>query len=80
MTNLQNPQDLAPNYAGSIYGIINFVGITSGFITPLIVSYFTAEKVKIIKSKVTTDFQLKSNLLLIFLVARVLRRNGNGYL
>lgn len=47
MTNLQNPQDLAPNYAGSVYGIVNFVGITSGFITPLIVSYFTAEKVKI---------------------------------
>lgn len=46
MTNLQNPQDLAPNYAGTIYGIVNFVGTTSGFITPLIVSYFTAEKVK----------------------------------
>lgn len=45
MTNLQNPQDLAPNFAGSVYGIINFVGITSGFITPLIVSHFTAEKV-----------------------------------
>lgn len=45
MTNLQNAQDLAPNYAGTVYGIINFVGATSGFITPLVVSYFTAEKV-----------------------------------
>ncbi|KAG5678425.1 hypothetical protein PVAND_008099 [Polypedilum vanderplanki] len=41
MTNLQNSQDLAPNFAGSLYGIINFVGTTSGFITPLIVAYFT---------------------------------------
>ncbi|KAG4073851.1 hypothetical protein HA402_014056 [Bradysia odoriphaga] len=44
MTNLQNPQDLAPNYAGSLYGVVNGIGITSGFITPLIVSYFTAEQ------------------------------------
>lgn len=46
MTNLQNAQDLAPNYAGSVYGIVNFVAATSGFLTPLVVSYFTAEKVR----------------------------------
>jgi MFS transporter, ACS family, solute carrier family 17 (sodium-dependent inorganic phosphate cotransporter), other len=46
MTNLQNSQDLAPNYAGSLYGIINFIGTTSGFISPMIVAYFTAEKVR----------------------------------
>lgn len=45
MTNLQNSQDLAPNFAGSLYGIINFVGTTSGFISPLIVAYFTEEEV-----------------------------------
>lgn len=49
MTNLQNSQDLAPNYAGSLYGIINFVGTTSGFISPLIVAHFTQEKVRIIR-------------------------------
>jgi ACS family sodium-dependent inorganic phosphate cotransporter len=41
MTNLQNAQDLAPNFAGSIYGIINFVGTSSGFLSPLIVAHFT---------------------------------------
>lgn len=46
MTNLQNAQDLAPNFAGSLYGMVNFVGTTSGFISPLIVAHFTAEKVE----------------------------------
>ena len=45
MTNLQNSQDLAPNHAGTLYGIINFVGSTSGFLTPLVVSFFTHEEV-----------------------------------
>ena len=47
MTNLQNSQDLAPNFAGSLYGIINFVGTTSGFISPVLVAHFTAERVSI---------------------------------
>lgn len=42
-TNGQNPQDLAPNFAGTLYGLINFVGTTSGFISPLLVAYFTKE-------------------------------------
>ncbi|KAG5677919.1 hypothetical protein PVAND_007635 [Polypedilum vanderplanki] len=42
-TNLQNSQDLAPNYAGTLYGMINFVGTMSGFISPTIVAYFTQE-------------------------------------
>ena len=46
MTNLQNSQDLAPNFAGSLYGIINFVGTTSGFISPVLVAHFTEHKVK----------------------------------
>ncbi|XP_050666153.1 sialin-like [Leptidea sinapis] len=41
LTNLQNHQDLAPNYAGTLYGIANFVGSTAGFVTPLITAYFT---------------------------------------
>ncbi|KAL7050318.1 hypothetical protein ACKWTF_004034 [Chironomus riparius] len=44
MTNLQNSQDLAPSFAGQLYGIINFVATTSGFISPLIVAYFTQER------------------------------------
>jgi ACS family sodium-dependent inorganic phosphate cotransporter len=48
MTNLQNSQDLAPNFAGSLYGIINFVGTTSGFLTPLIVAHFTEHGVTLL--------------------------------
>lgn len=45
LTNLQNSQDLAPNYAGTLYGVINFIGTTTGFLTPMVVGHFTAERV-----------------------------------
>lgn len=51
VTNLQNAQDLAPNFAGTLYGTINFVGTTSGFITPLIVGHFTQDRVRIFRIK-----------------------------
>ncbi|XP_074031921.1 sialin-like [Leptinotarsa decemlineata] len=35
-TNLQNPQDLAPNFAGTIYGINSFIGGSTGFIVPAV--------------------------------------------
>ncbi|KAJ0174659.1 hypothetical protein K1T71_009767 [Dendrolimus kikuchii] len=41
LTNLQNHQDLAPNYAGTLYGIANCIGSTAGFFTPMITAYFT---------------------------------------
>ncbi|CAK1555783.1 unnamed protein product [Leptosia nina] len=41
LTNLQNHQDLAPNYAGTLYGIANAIGSTAGFFTPMITAYFT---------------------------------------
>lgn len=44
VTNLQNSQDLAPNFAGTLYGIINFVGTTTGFITPSLVALFTKDE------------------------------------
>lgn len=50
VTNLQNAQDLAPNFAGTLYGAINFVGTTSGFITPLIVGHFTQDRVSSLRS------------------------------
>jgi len=43
LTNLSNAQDLAPNFAGSLYGIANCLGSTTGFISPIIVGYLTAE-------------------------------------
>ncbi|CAG9857293.1 unnamed protein product [Phyllotreta striolata] len=43
LTNLQNPQDLAPNFAGSIFGIISFIGGMTGFIVPAITGAFIAE-------------------------------------
>ncbi|XP_017779301.1 PREDICTED: sialin [Nicrophorus vespilloides] len=44
ITNLQNSQDLAPNFAGTIYGIANCIGGTTGFITPMLTGYLTEEK------------------------------------
>ncbi|XP_048479695.1 vesicular glutamate transporter 1 [Plutella xylostella] len=41
LTNLQNHQDLAPNFAGTLYGIANFVGSTAGFFTPMITAAYT---------------------------------------
>lgn len=41
VTNLQNSQDLAPNYVGTIYGTINIIGVTPGFFSPMLVAYFT---------------------------------------
>ncbi|CAH0564466.1 unnamed protein product [Brassicogethes aeneus] len=35
-TTLHNPQDLAPNYAGTIFGIVSLVGGTTQFIVPAI--------------------------------------------
>lgn len=46
LTNLQNAQDLAPNFAGTLYGLVNFIGSTSGFLTPMIMAYFTHEQVR----------------------------------
>lgn len=43
---MQNGQDLAPNFAGSIYSLINFVGTTSGFLTPMVVAFFTRNGVR----------------------------------
>ncbi|ALC41364.1 CG9864 [Drosophila busckii] len=42
--NLANSQDLAPNFAGTLYGIINCLGTTPGFFSPLIVAAFTKDK------------------------------------
>lgn len=36
LTNLQNTQDLAPNYAGTLYSIINTVGFTAGALGPIV--------------------------------------------
>lgn len=46
LTNLQNHQDLAPNYAGTLYGIANCIGSTAGFFTPMITAYFTRNGVR----------------------------------
>lgn len=59
ITNLANSQDLAPAFAGSLYGIANTVGGASGFISPYVVAYFTKEHVSIfIKYNRTVALQL----------------------
>ncbi|XP_049764406.1 sialin-like [Schistocerca cancellata] len=39
VSNLSNHHDLAPNYAGSLYGIMNAIGTCTGFIFPAVVGY-----------------------------------------
>lgn len=48
LTNLVNHQDLAPNFAGTLYGIANGIGNTAGFFTPLVTAYFTKNGVRIL--------------------------------
>ncbi|XP_057670785.1 sialin-like [Diorhabda carinulata] len=43
LTNLMNPQDLAPNYAGTIFGMITFIDGTTGFIGPAVTAAFIQE-------------------------------------
>lgn len=49
LTNLSNPQDLAPNFAGTIFGIISFIGGMTGFIVPQITGALTYTYVSTIK-------------------------------
>ncbi|XP_076628231.1 sialin isoform X1 [Colletes latitarsis] len=43
-TSLQNHQDLAPNFAGSLYGIMNTFGSFPGFIIPPIIGALTNKR------------------------------------
>ncbi|XP_076239951.1 sialin isoform X2 [Calliopsis andreniformis] len=43
-TSLQNHQDLAPNFAGSLYGIMNTFGSFPGFIIPSVIGALTNER------------------------------------
>ncbi|KAJ3647202.1 hypothetical protein Zmor_024732 [Zophobas morio] len=36
-----NPQDLAPNFAGSVFGVMNFIGMTTGIFVPKITGAIT---------------------------------------
>lgn len=72
MTNMQNPIDLSPNYCGTIFGFLNFVSSTSGFLTPLVTAHFTEEKVKQMDLKLV-DQLTNQNLY------RVHLKSGIGY-
>ena len=40
-TSQQNIHDLAPNYAGTLSGIINCAGVATGLISPILVAHLT---------------------------------------
>ncbi|XP_045478555.1 sialin-like isoform X1 [Harmonia axyridis] len=42
-TTLINPQDLSPNFAGTIHGVMNFFGGWGGFIGPMIIEKLTRD-------------------------------------
>lgn len=48
----QNSQDLSPNFASSIYGIVNFTGSIGGFVTLYILALFLNVNVRLILSVV----------------------------
>lgn len=43
VTVLMNAQDLAPNWSGTLYGIMNFFGGWGGFVAPILVEKFTRQ-------------------------------------
>lgn len=45
ITNLQNCQDLSPQFAGTLFGIANCIGSITGVLTPYLTSVFTKERV-----------------------------------
>ena len=46
-SNLQNAQDLAPNFAGQVFAIVVCISMTSGIFSPMVVAVFTQEKVSV---------------------------------
>lgn len=46
LTSGANAQDLSPNYAASVFGIANFFATMSGFLSPLVVNFFTRHQVR----------------------------------
>ncbi|KAG4078959.1 hypothetical protein HA402_010911 [Bradysia odoriphaga] len=44
ITSMQNPHDLSPNFATTIFAFIHTVGSASGFIAPMVIAHFTKIK------------------------------------
>lgn len=46
LTSAANAQDLSPVYASSAFGITNFFATMSGFLSPMVVSFFTRNQAR----------------------------------
>ena len=42
----QNPYDLSPNYAGTIFGLSNTIANLTGFLTPMLTGLITNHNVR----------------------------------
>ena len=42
-----NMLDIAPQYAGVVMGIVNTIGTSAGFLSPMLVGFITQHKVKL---------------------------------
>lgn len=51
-----NPIDLAPNFAGTMSGIVNTVGNVPGFLAPLAAGYITDKQVRKKRNERMKDF------------------------
>lgn len=63
VTAITNFHDLSPNYATMLNAIINGLGNSAGFLSPLVVAFFTAEKVSTVNG---TRFDGANNLLTMY--------------
>ena len=44
-----NMLDIAPQYAGVIMGIVNTIGTSAGFLSPMLVGFITQDKVRVLQ-------------------------------
>ena len=42
---IKSPQDMSPNYAGTILGISNTIASSAGFVSPIVTGYITEGQV-----------------------------------
>lgn len=77
LTNYSNAHDLSPNYAGTLFAVMNSVATTAGFLSPLVVAYFTKHNVDML----FVLYHIVTNIFLINIFSgfRIQFTNGTKY-
>lgn len=53
LTNQSNSHDLAPNFASTLFSVMNGVATTAGFLSPLVVAHFTKDGVRVSLNRIS---------------------------